>query len=220
MTASTRPSADPSGGPPEEVMPSAPEEVVEAVLDEGMHDHVDRVELPDDPDEAMAFLINELLAVREAAGQAEDRWKRSVAEFDNYRKRTARVQQESVARASERVMRQLLPVLDSLDAALVMESPDGASDGGMRQGMSSTRELLLSTLAREGLEPIEASGAAFDPTLHEAAQMAEGSGTMVVTAEFRRGYLLKGKVVRPSLVAVGYEPASPSEAEAREEDPA
>ena len=220
MTGSTQPSADPSGGPPEKVTPPTPEEVVEAVLDEAVHDHIGRIELPEDPDEAIAFLINELLAVREAAEQAEDRWRRSVAEFDNYRKRTARVQQESVARASERVMLQLLPVLDSLDAALVMESADGSSDGGMRQGMSSTRELLLSTLAREGLEPIEALGAAFDPTLHEAAQMAEGSGTMVVTAELRRGYLLKGKVVRPSLVAVGFEPDSPADAEAGEEDPA
>lgn len=216
MTGATRPGADPSGAPPEEVTTPAPEEVVEAIVDDGMDDQVDRVELPEDPGEAVALLINELLAAREAAEQAEDRWKRSVAEFDNYRKRTARVQQESVARASERVMLQILPVLDSLDAALVMESADGSAGGGLRQGMSSTRELLLSTLSREGLEPIEAVGAPFDPTLHEAAQMAEGSGTMVVTAELRRGYLLKGRVVRPTLVAVGYEPTSPSE----EEDPA
>ena len=220
MTGSTQPSAGPSGGPPEDVTPPTPEEVVEAVIDEAVADHIDRIELPGDPDEAIAFLINELLAVREAAEQAEDRWRRSVAEFDNYRKRTARVQQESVARASERVMLQLLPVLDSLDAALTIDSADGSSDGGMRRGMSSTRELLLSTLAREGLEPIEALGAEFDPTLHEAAQMAEGSGTMVVAAELRRGYLLKGKVVRPSLVAVGYEQVSPAEAEAGEENPA
>lgn len=218
MTGATRPGADPSGAPPEEVIEPTPGEVVEAVLDEGGHDQMDRMELPEDPDEAVALLINELLAAREAAEQAEDRWKRSVAEFDNYRKRTARVQQESVARASERVMLQILPVLDSLDAALIMEGAGGSSDGGLRQGMSSTRDLLLSTLSREGLDPIEAQGAAFDPTLHEAAQMAEGSGTMVVTAELRRGYLLKGRVVRPALVAVGYEPASPSEAEAVEED--
>lgn len=218
MTGATRPGADPSGAPPEEVTTPAAEEVVEAIVDDGMDDQVDRVELPEDPGEAVALLINELLAAREAAEQAEDRWKRSVAEFDNYRKRTARVQQESVARASERVMLQILPVLDSLDAALIMESADGSSGGGLRQGLSSTRELLLSTLSREGLEPIEALGAAFDPTLHEAAQMAEGSGTMVVTAELRRGYLLKGRVVRPALVAVGYEPASPAEADAGEED--
>lgn len=220
MTGATRPSADPSDVSPEEVTTPTAEEVVEAVLDEGAPDRIDLMDLPDDPDEAVAFLINELLAAREAAEQAEDRWKRSVAEFDNYRKRTARVQQESVVRASERVMLQILPVLDSLDAALIMESADGSSDGGLRQGMSSTRGLLLSTLSREGLEPIEALGAAFDPTLHEAAQMAEGSGTMVVTAELRRGYLLKGRVVRPSLVAVGYEPVSSPEAGAGEEDPA
>lgn len=220
MTGTTRPSADPSGGPPEEATPLAADEVVEAVREEVVAGQVGGMELPGDPEEALAFLINELLAVREAAEQAEDRWKRSVAEFDNYRKRTARVQQESIARASERVMLQLLPVLDSLDAAVGMEAADGPSDGGLREGMSSTRELLLSTLAREGLEPIEARGAAFDPTVHEAAQMAEGSGTMVVTAELRRGYLLKGKVVRPALVAVGYEPAPPSEGEAGEEGPA
>ena len=217
MTGATRPGADPSGAPPEEMTTSTPEEVVEAVLEDGPHDRIGHMELPEDPDEAVAHLINELLAAREAAEQAEDRWKRSVAEFDNYRKRTARVQQESVARASERVMLQILPVLDSLDAALIMESADGPAGSGLRQGMSSTRELLLSTLAREGLEPIEAQGAAFDPSLHEAAQMAEGTGTMVVTAEFRRGYLLKGRVVRPSLVSVGYEPAAPSEADAGEE---
>ena len=220
MTGATRPGADPSGAPPDEVTTPTSEEVVEAVLEDDPYDGIDHVELPEDPDEAVALLINELLAAREAAEQAEDRWKRSVAEFDNYRKRTARVQQDSVARASERVMLQILPVLDSLDAALIMESADGSSDGGLRRGMSSTRELLLSTLSREGLEPIAALGAGFDPTFHEAAQMAEGSGTMVVTAELRRGYVLKGRVVRPALVAVGYEPTSPSEAEAGEEDPA
>lgn len=218
MTGATRPSADPSGAPPEEMMEPTSEEAVEAIVDEGAHDQIDRMELPEDPDQAVALLVNELLAAREAAEQAEDRWKRSVAEFDNYRKRTARVQQESVTRASERVMLRILPVLDSLDAALIMESADGSSDGGLRQGMSSTRELLLSTLSREGLEPIEALGAAFDPTLHDAAQMAEGSGTMVVTAELRRGYLLKGRVVRPALVAVGYEPTSAPEAETVEEE--
>ncbi|MDE0137618.1 MAG: nucleotide exchange factor GrpE [bacterium] len=220
MTGATRPSADRSGVPPEEVTTPSPEEVVEAVLEDDPNGRIGHMELPEDPDEAVALLINELLAAREAAEQAEDRWKRSVAEFDNYRKRTARVQQESVARASERVMLQILPVLDSLDAALIMESAAGSPDDGLRQGMSSTRELLLSTLSREGLLPIEALGAAFDPTLHEAAQMAEGSGTMVVTAELRRGYLLKGRVVRPALVAVGYEPSPPSGVEAGEEDPA
>ena len=61
-----------------------------------------------------------------------------------------------------------------------------SSETGMRQGLSGTRDLLLSTLAREGMAPIEAPGAVFDPTLHEAAQIGEGSGTMVVAAELRR----------------------------------
>ena len=220
MSNSPEPGAD-QERPPEESPPD-PDEVVEAVLEEAAPGAAG-IELPEDPDEAVALLINELLAAREAAELADDKWRRSVAEFDNYRKRSARVQEDSIVRASERVMRRLLPVLDSFDAALAMADKDGSTGRGLREGMSSTRDLLLSTLAQEGLEPIKASGAAFDPTLHEAAQMADGTGTMVVAAEFRRGYQLKGRVIRPALVAVGYEPdepEAPEEAEEAEEEPA
>lgn len=165
---------------------------------------VPTIELPEDPDEAIALLIGELLATRAAAVEAVDKWKRSVAEFDNYRKRAQRDQAAVIARASERVLVNLLPVLDSLDAAAAMDA-GASSEESIRQGLAGTRDQLLSTLAREGLEPIEALGEAFDPNLHEAAHMGEGSGTMVVEAEWRRGYTLNGRVIRATLVAVGYE---------------
>lgn len=165
---------------------------------------VPAIELPEDPDEAIALLIGELLATRAAAAEAVDKWKRSVAEFDNYRKRAQRDQAAMITRSSERVLVSLLPVLDSLDAAIAMEAGT-SSDESIRQGLTGTRDLLLSTVAREGLEPIQALGEVFDPNLHEAAHMAEGRGTMVVEAEWRRGYMLSGRVVRATLVAVGYE---------------
>ena len=165
---------------------------------------VPAIELPEDPDEAIAFLIGELLATRAAAVEAVDKWKRSVAEFDNYRKRAQRDQAAMIARSSERVLVNLLPVLDSLDAAAAMDA-GASSEESIRQGLAGTRDQLLSTLAREGLEPIEALGEVFDPNLHEAAHMGEGSGTMVVEAEWRRGYTLNGRVIRATLVAVGYE---------------
>lgn len=171
---------------------------------------VPAIELPEDPDEAIALLIGELLATRAAAVEAVDKWKRSVAEFDNYRRRAQRDQAAMIARSSERVLVSLLPVLDSLDAAIAMEAGP-ASDESIRQGLTGTRNLLLSTVAREGLEPIEALGEVFDPNLHEAAHMGEGSGTMVVEAEWRRGYTLSGRVVRATLVAVGYEAEEPEE---------
>ena len=165
---------------------------------------VPTIELPEDPDEAIALLIGELLATRAAAVEAVDKWKRSVAEFDNYRKRAQRDQAAMIARSSERVLVNLLPVLDSLDAAAAMDA-GASSEESIRQGLAGTRDQLLSTLAREGLEPIEALGEVFDPNLHEAAHMGEGSGTMVVEAEWRRGYTLNGRVIRATLVAVGYE---------------
>ena len=157
----------------------------------------------------MELLLGELAAARVAVEEAEEKWKRTAAEFDNYRKRARRDQAELIARSSERVSSRMLPVLDSLDAALVSESVVSA-EAGIREGMSGTRDLLLSVLAGEGLAPIEALGGVFDPALHEAAQIGEGEGTMVVTAELRRGYTLAGRVVRASLVVVGYQPAGES----------
>ena len=67
----------------------------------------------------------------------------------------------------------------------------------------STRSQLLETLAREGFEPIPAGGEVFDPKVHEAVSgPGEGSGDLVVGAELRRGYVMRGRVVRPSLVMV------------------
>ena len=167
------------------------------------------VELPEDPRRAVEALLDELASARAAADEAEDKWKRTAAEFDNYRRRARRDQAELIARSSERVASRMLPVLDSLDAALVSESVASA-EAGIREGMSGTRDLLLSVLAGEGLAQIEALGGVFDPALHEAAQIGEGEGTMVVTAELRRGYTLAGRVVRASLVVVGYQPAGES----------
>ena len=186
------------------------EPVVEAAIDEEEPEPLPGLELPEDPGEAIQLLVGELLATRAAAAEAVDRWQRSVAEFENYRKRARRDQAQIVARSAERVLAGLLPVLDSLDAALAMD-PSGTSADSVRAGLSGTRDLLLSTLAREGMTPIEATGSEFDPAVHEAAQMGEGSGTMVVTAELRRGYEMKGRVVRAALVAVGYRDPDPPE---------
>ena len=184
-------------------------EETDIVADETV-DAVPALELPEDPDETIAVLIGELLAARATAAEAVDKWKRAAAEFDNYRKRSQRDQAAMITRSSERVLARLLPVLDSLDAALATQTESSSAES-MRRGLTGTRDQLLSTLAREGMEPIEALGAVFDPNLHEAAQIGEGSGRMVVEAEWRRGYTLNGRVIRATLVAVGYETADTEE---------
>lgn len=159
--------------------------------------------LPDDPHEAAELLIRELAEARQESGEILDNLQRLAAEFDNYRKRTERDQIENVQRAGQRVIESLLPTLDSLDAALAIEATTDA-EVRMLEGMRGTEALLLEALQSEGFERIDAIGAPFDPAVHEAVQVIPGEGDQVVEQELRKGYVMRGRVVRPSLVVVGH----------------
>jgi molecular chaperone GrpE len=160
------------------------------------------LELPDDPDEAQDLLLRELSEARQEAGDHLEMLQRVAADFDNFRRRVQRDQAENVERASQRVIEGLLPTLDALDAATAFE-PQSPSEEKIREGVLSTRSQLLETLAREGFEPIPAVGEAFDPKVHEAVSgPGEGSGDLFIGAELRRGYVMRGRVIRPSLVTV------------------
>jgi len=179
-------------------------EVIDGMMDQ---EPVSNLELPEDPAVAIEMLQDALELSRLEASRYLDDYRRMAAEFDNYRKRTQRDQSDLAARAAERVVTNLLPVLDSFDAALAIEVDDGASEK-LLDGMRGTREQVLAVLRNEGLEPIETFGVTFDPELHEAVQVSDGSGTMMVTAELRRGYRFQDRVMRAALVAVGYEEAN------------
>jgi len=161
-------------------------------------------EIPSDPVEAVPVLADRLLSARAEAAELADKWKRVSAEFDNYRKRAQRDQAAVVGRAAEAVLSDLLPTLDSFDAAVAFEA-ETAREEQLLSGVQSTRNQLLATLASVGLEKIDAIGTEFDPALHEAVKVGQGSGTMLVTAELRKGYLLNGTVIRAAMVSVGYE---------------
>lgn len=176
-----------------------PEVVIGEVV-EGGFDH--GIELPDDPAEAVDVLIGEVMEARRTAASHLDDLRRIAAEFDNYRKRAARERAETVERAAQRVVVTLLPVLDSLDAALAHVADD--ADEALVAGLRGTHLQLLDALAQEGLEPIAADGARFDPEFHEAVS-GGGDGHLVVTGVMRRGYTLNGRVIRPSLVQVAAE---------------
>ncbi len=161
--------------------------------------------LPDDPAEREQMLLGAIAQAQADASALLDDLQRLAAEFDNYRKRTQRDMTLSIERASERVVERMLPVLDTFDAALAIEvtSP---TEQKLLGGMLGTREQLLEVLKAEGLEVIPATGEAFNPEIHEAV-MASGDGTdaIVVSTEMRKGYTLKGKVIRAALVAVNHE---------------
>ncbi len=172
--------------------------------DTGPTAHELGLELPDDPDEAQELLLRELGEARQEAGEHLDMLQRVAADFDNFRRRVERDQAENVERASQRVIEGLLPTLDAFDAATAVE-PQSPSEEKIREGVLSTRGQLLETLAREGFEPIPATGEVFDPKVHEAVSGPgddDGDGDLIVGAELRRGYVMRGRVIRPSLVTV------------------
>lgn len=166
--------------------------------------HTFGLELPADPAAAQALLLRELAETRMEAGETLQNLQRIAAEFDNYRRRVERDHAENIERASQRVIESMLPVLDSFDAALEIE-PQTDAEKQILDGMASTKELLLETLARDGLEPISAVGWPFDPKVHEAVSGAQqGDGELVVTSELRRGYTMHDRVIRPTLVTVDH----------------
>jgi molecular chaperone GrpE len=160
------------------------------------------LDLPDDPEDALPIVLAALAQTRMDADQYLDDLRRVAADFENYRKRTQREMAAMVERASERVVRQLLPVLDSFEAAMAMEAKTETEEK-LLVGIRNTYDLLLDLLVKEGLEPIETWDQTFDPTVHEAVvATGDGQGAMKVVEDLRRGYKLRGKVLRAALVAV------------------
>ena len=158
------------------------------------------VDLPEDPVAAVEVLIKALHEARESEATRLDDLQRVAAEFENFRKRSLRDQQEMTARASQRIVEALLPVLDSFDGAFGHEA-QSPSEEGLLSGLQGTFHQLIEVMEREGLAVIPTEGESFDPTVHEA--VAGGSGeNLVVAGEMRRGYTLGGRALRPALVAV------------------
>ncbi len=161
--------------------------------------------LPDDPTEREQMLLRAIAQAQADASAYLDDLQRVAADFDNYRKRTQRDLSLSIERAAERVVERVLPVLDTFDAALATEVETPAEQK-LLSGMLGTRDQLLDVLSAEGLEVIPTTGEPFDPEVHEA-MMATGTGNdaIVVASEMRKGYTLKGKVIRAALVSVNHE---------------
>lgn len=163
------------------------------------------IELPADPEAAIDMLVGLVAEARDEATSYLDDLKRVAADFDNFRRRALREQTESGQRATERLLVELVPVLDTFDAAAAVE----VSTPGEEQiaaGMRRTHEQLLTTLHGQGVEVVATTGEAFDPEFHEAVMSpSEGEGRLVVSQEMRRGYTVNGRLVRPALVALEYE---------------
>lgn len=130
-----------------------------------------------------------------------DRLLRLQADFENFRRRTRQEKEDFYKYASEQMVVALLPVLDNFSLALAAE---GDAIDGFKAGVQMIHKQLLDVLAAEGVTPIQAVGEPFDPAKHEAVAQ-DNSGkhpANTVVEEFRRGYCLRDKVIRPSMVKV------------------
>jgi len=130
-----------------------------------------------------------------------DRLARLQAEFENFRKRSQREQQEFREYALADTLKQLLPILDSLDRAAKTE---GVSSEDLRSGVELIDRQFHDVLSRLGVEPISAQGQPFDPNLHQAIQTVETSEVPDnhVIDELQRGYRLRDRVLRAAMVRV------------------
>lgn len=146
--------------------------------------------------------------------EAKDKYLRLYAEFENYKRRVNKDKEELVRYGNEALIYELLPVIDNLEMAL-QHASDEESSSGLVQGVELTLKELMKALEKFGLSPIEADGKSFDPSVHHAMSQVvrEDVDEEIVVEEFRKGYLLKEKVLRPSLVAVSKKPAQIGEAD-------
>jgi molecular chaperone GrpE len=142
----------------------------------------------------------EVEALRVENEELIDTLQRLQAEFDNYRKRAQRDQESMVARAHERLVKELLPVLDDLERAL--EAAEQHEEAKLEEGVRLVHRSLAGALEREGLAEIETNGK-FDPHVHEAllTQPSEAEEGSVIEV-LQKGYRLGDRVLRPSRVVV------------------
>jgi molecular chaperone GrpE len=140
-------------------------------------------------------------AVVEEQAVEDDRLLRLAADFDNYKKRTAREREEYVAHANARLLIELLPVVDDLERALA--AAEQHEEGQLEEGVRLVHRSLAALLERHGVELIETDGK-FDPHVHEAllSQPAEDAESGSVLNVVQKGYKLGDRVVRPARVIV------------------
>jgi molecular chaperone GrpE len=145
----------------------------------------------------VTVLSEELEATRRERDQYLDALQRLKAEFENSRKRQERERHRVLSMASERLVQELLPVLDNLDRAL-------EAGGDIREGVQATRDQLAEVLGDEGLLPVASDGQPFDPNVHEAVmgQISDEHEEGTIIQTFQRGYLLNGKPIRTAKVVV------------------
>ena len=168
---------------------------------------------------------DQIEAAKQQAAEANDRFLRLQADWDNYRRRTAQERLDERQRATEKLVVDLLPVIDDLERAI--EHADNLTDPAAQQfveGVSAVCNKLVSVLNKEGVEVVNPVGEAFDPLSHQAVSQIEDTQAYdeTVAQVYQKGYRMGGKDIRTAMVVVTHggpkRPAEPEAADGAEAD--
>ena len=160
----------------------------------------------------VALTAEQIQELKDRAAKADENWDRflrTAADLDNYKKRAARERQDAVTFANEALFQRLIPTLDTFDMAIAAAANDSGSQS-LRTGIVMVATQLKSALAEAGLEEIDATGQKFDPTLHEAVSQKETKEVPdgQVVQQIRKGYRIRQRLIRPAGVIVAKAPAA------------
>lgn len=147
--------------------------------------------------------IDELTLVKQQLEQEQDKAIRFRADFENYKRRVQLDKEADYKYRAQSVLTDILPVLDNFERALAVETTTEEA-ASLAKGVEMVYRSLLDAVAKEGLEPIEAEGVPFDPNYHQAVMQEKDDSkeSGIVLQELQKGYKLKDRILRPSMVKV------------------
>ncbi len=176
----------------------APETAEASESDAAEADAADEAEAPDEDAAALKAQVESLKAALE---EKDNRVKRLQADFENFRRRTSKEREELANVVTQDLLKSMLPILDNFDRAMAAEQKDNES---FQKGVEMIYTQLHETLKNAGLELIDTAGQKFDPNFHQAVMRVENPDLEddTIAQELQKGYIVKGRVIRPSMVQV------------------
>ena len=192
----------------EEKLKEMQKEIDEATTDEAEAEAADddaaSADAPEDAEvtvETAEDLEKKIETLQAALDEKDNKLKRLQADFDNFRRRTNKERVEIGDVVTQELLKSLLPIVDNFDRAMATEQQDGAA---FQKGVEMIYTQLHETLKNAGLELIDTAGQKFDPNFHQAVMRVENPDLEddTIAQELQKGYIVKGRVIRPSMVQV------------------
>ncbi len=170
-------------------------ESIDTDTEEAPENHQENAEVPS--------LTGQLLEKDEELHALNDKYLRLAAEFDNYKRRVQRDQQDTIRFANEKLFKDLLPTLDNLERALQTGHEQDRIEG-LLEGVDLTYKHFLDTLQKMGIKQVSSVGEVFDPAKHQAVGQVESTTIPenVIVDEYQKGYFVHDRILRPAMVTV------------------